>query len=369
MPTKKNKRRAAAANPGGNAAAALAGSAEAFRRALADWFRRERRELPWRRERSVYSVVVSEFMLQQTQVATVVPYFENWMRRWKNFDELAHATDADVLRAWEGLGYYSRARNLHALAQRIAAEHSVPASVAEWRNFRGIGAYTAAAIAGIAQGIPAAVVDGNVVRILARLCGNERVFRDASSAAAEFAALAETLLDRDAPGTHNEAMMELGALVCTARAPRCANCPVEKFCAAHSRGDAESLPRFLPKKTKRKTVVRLLCRVENSILLVRRAGEVRRLKKLCEFPRADDFSVPAKELAGWNVVFEGRRNIADELISERFLLVPADVGAGLEAKFRGAEGSVFFAEIDVLDVLVFSGPHRKWLPALLEKTA
>lgn len=347
-----------------------AGKAAEFRRALAEWFARERRELPWRRERSVYRAVVSEFMLQQTTVAAVIPYFENWTRRWADFDALARADERDVLRAWEGLGYYSRAKNLHALAQRIAAEKRVPASVGEWRAFRGIGAYTAAAIASIAQGVPAAVVDGNVVRILARICGDERVFRDASSAAAEFAVPAETLLDRANPGAHNEAMMELGALVCSRRAPGCGHCPVKKFCAAFARGDAEELPRFLPKKTKKREVERLICRRGNAVLLVRRTAGTRRLRDICEFPRADDFSVPASAREAWKIVFEGRRGIADELIRERFRLVPANTAGTLAETFSGGSGAhAFFAEISALDTLVFSGPHRKWLASLLEKTA
>ena len=341
-----------------------------FRRALAEWFARERRNLPWRRERSVFSAVVSEFMLQQTTVAAVIPYFENWMRRWKNFDELARADVQDVLRAWEGLGYYSRAKNLHALAQRIAAAKRIPASVAEWRDFRGIGAYTAAAIASIAQGIPAAVVDGNVVRILARISGDERVFRDASAAAAEFAALADALLDRANPGTHNEAMMELGALVCSRRAPRCTSCPVRDFCAANARGNAETLPRFVPKKMKKREVERLLCRRGNALLLVRRTAGTRRLRDICEFPLAADFRVPARIRKSWKIVFEGRRGIADELIRERFRLVPANAAETLAETFRREAGThAFFAEISALDTLVFSGPHRKWLAALTEKTA
>lgn len=337
-----------------------------FRRALREWFLRERRDLPWRRERSVYRTVVSEFMLQQTQVDTVIPYFENWTRRWKNFEELARADEADALRAWEGLGYYSRARNLLGVARRIAEEKRVPASAEEWRDFRGIGAYTAAAIASIAQNVPAAVVDGNVVRILARLSGNAAVFRDASSAAAAFSELAESLLDKDAPGDHNEAMMELGALLCSRRSPRCLFCPVRDFCEAHSRGNAEELPRFLPKKTKRIEIPRLWCRVGDDVLLVRHAAGTRRLKNLCEFPRAEDFPAFAEEKSAWKIIFEGKRGIADEMITERFLRVPADLVPALEKNFSGREAQLFRAKIGGLDALTFSGPHRKWLAELLK---
>lgn len=343
--------------------------APAFRSALREWFLRERRDLPWRRERSVYRTVVSEFMLQQTQVDTVLPYFENWVNRWKSFETLAAADEADVLHAWEGLGYYSRARNLLLVARRIAEEKRVPQTVEEWKSFRGIGAYTAAAIASIAQGVPAAVVDGNVVRILARLSGNTTVFRDGMSAVSAFSALAGTLLNHEFPGDHNEAMMELGAIVCSRRAPRCLFCPVKEFCAARAQGIEEELPRFIPKKTKKVEVLRFWARDGDEILLVRHAAGTRRLKNLCEFPKAEDFAVPAQKFAKWKCVFEGKRGIADEMITERFLRVPVRALATLEKSFRAPESAVLFREkVENLSRLTFSGPHRKWLSALLVET-
>lgn len=355
---------------GNGGALTLAENAETFAQALRRWFLRERRDLPWRRERSVYRTLVSEFMLLQTQVSAVVPYFENWMRRWKNFDELARADEADVLRAWEGLGYYSRAKNLHAAARRIAAENRVPATAQEWRALRGVGAYTAAAVASIAQGVPVAVVDGNVVRILARLSGDARVFRDGASAAAAFSPLAEALLDRAFPGDHNEAMMELGALVCSRRSPRCLCCPVAEFCAARFRGVEEDLPKFRTRKIRKVEVVRILCRVGGEIVLTRNTAGTRRLKNLCEFPRAEDFDVPADELLhGATLVFEGRRGIADEAITERFFLVPAQRAEALEKSFRAEHAEIFRAGTDALAALTFSGPHRKWLGKLLEVSA
>lgn len=298
----------------------------------------------------------------------MLPYFEKWVQRWKNFDELAAASEADVLRAWEGLGYYSRAKNLLAAARKISAEKSVPDAPDGWRAFRGIGAYTAAAIASIAQGIPVAVVDGNIVRILARLSGDETVFRDSATAAAAFSVLAENLLDRKNPGDHNEAMMELGALVCSRNSPRCTICPVEKFCRARAHGNAKLLPKFAPKKTKKKEVERLVCRRANdgAILLVRNEAETRRLKNLCEFPNAADFSVPEKEKSRWEKIFEGKRGIADEMITERFLRVPDAFAERLAAAFRGVSAHAFFASPNELGELVFSGPHRKWLPDLLK---
>lgn len=353
----------------GAGAKKLFARAPAFRLALRNWFLRERRDLPWRRERSVYRTVVSEFMLQQTQVETVLPYFEKWMRRWKNFDALAAASEEDVLRVWEGLGYYSRAKNLHAVARKISAEKTIPDSTEAWAAFRGIGNYTAAAIASIAQHVPAAVVDGNVVRILARLSGDERIFRDSASAASAFSSVAEKMLDREKPGEHNEAMMELGALICSRKSPRCLVCPVEKFCCAHARGNAELLPKFLPKKTKKKEVVRLFCmREDGAILLVQNSAGTRRLKNLCEFPNAEDFSVSEEEKTRWEKIFTGKRGIADEIITEQFLLVPKMFATQLATTFHGSHAQVFFAKMNELETLSLSGPHRKWLASLCEKS-
>ena len=156
--------------------------APAFRRALAAWFERHRRTLPWRTERSLYRTVVSEFMLQQTQVATVLPYFERWMKALPDFAALAAAEEAVVLKLWEGLGYYRRARFLHKLAREFVALPAPPRTADAWAELTGVGPYTAAAIASLAFDDPAACVDGNVVRILARITGDTRAFADGSAA-------------------------------------------------------------------------------------------------------------------------------------------------------------------------------------------
>ena len=152
-------------------------------------------------------------MLQQTQVKTMLPYFARWHEQLPDFKALAAASEAKVLKLWEGLGYYSRARNLHKLAQAVAAMPQMPITPEAWRELPGIGPYTAAAITSISFGTPAAVVDGNVVRILARLTADETPYRDSSAAAKVYAPLADQLLNHDHPGDHNQAMMQLGATV------------------------------------------------------------------------------------------------------------------------------------------------------------
>ncbi|MFM7209898.1 MAG: A/G-specific adenine glycosylase, partial [Verrucomicrobiota bacterium] len=169
------------------------------RRRLLAWFARHRRSMPWRERPSAYRTVVSELMCQQTQIATAIPYFERWTRRWPDFGALAAAEESEVLELWAGLGYYSRARNLLALARGVVARGGPPETAAEWRTFRGVGPYTAAAIASIAFGEPAAVVDGNVVRVLARLTGDRSVFRDAADAVRRLQPLADAFLDARRP--------------------------------------------------------------------------------------------------------------------------------------------------------------------------
>ncbi|HYP15695.1 MAG TPA: A/G-specific adenine glycosylase, partial [Opitutus sp.] len=204
-----------------SSATALIASRFEFQAGLLGWYRAAARPLPWRSDPSPYKTVVSEFMLQQTQVKTVLPYFARWLEALPDFRTLAAAPEARVLKLWEGLGYYSRARNLHKLAQAVAARPQLPRTAAEWRELPGVGPYTAAAITSISFAAPAACVDGNVVRILARLTADGTPFRDSASAAKAFTPLAESLLTQSSPGDHNQAMMELGATVCFRQKPRC----------------------------------------------------------------------------------------------------------------------------------------------------
>src|ERR1700678_2232545 len=218
----------------------------ALRAKLLAWYVAERRDLPWRRTRDPYAVWLSETMLQQTRVDTVIPYFQAFIRAYPTLDDLARAPEQGVLSLWSGLGYYRRARLLHAAARRVAAEHGgrLPSEVAELRTLEGIGAYTAGAIASIAFKRRAALVDGNVARVLARLFAVEQDVKSAAGAAHMWR-LAEDLLpdgDRD-PGDWNQSLMELGATVCVPREPKCDACPVRDLCLARERGIAGRLPR------------------------------------------------------------------------------------------------------------------------------
>ncbi len=215
----------------------------AFRRALLRWFRTVKRDLPWRRTRDPYQIWLSEIMLQQTRVEAVVPYFERFTREFPTLAALAAAPEQSVLKLWAGLGYYSRARNLHRAARQLAQSHggAVPTSASELQQLPGVGRYTAAAIASIAFNEPAAVLDGNVKRVLARLFAIDMPIDD-GPVIRRLWQLAQSLLSRRSPGDFNQAMMELGATVCVPRGPRCMLCPVRKHCAAAQQGIADRLP-------------------------------------------------------------------------------------------------------------------------------
>lgn len=257
-------------------------------RSLLAWYDRERRHLPWRAPPGEavdpYRVWISEIMLQQTTVAAVIPYFEAFLARFRGIRELAAADLDDVLHSWQGLGYYARARNLHACARTVVEKHGgrMPAGEAELRTLPGIGAYTAAAIAAIAHGAQATPVDGNVLRVIARMFA---VDEPLPAARASLAARAAALTPAVRPGCFAQAMMDLGATVCTPRSPRCAACPWQGACAAFAAGQPDAYPRRIEKLAKplRRGVVFWIERADGR-LLVRRRPPAGLLGGMIEFP-------------------------------------------------------------------------------------
>ena len=212
-----------------------------FTETILDWYRNYGRDLPWRRTRDPYAIWLSEIILQQTRIAQGRAYWERFMDRFPDVQSLAAASEDEVLRLWEGLGYYSRARNLHAAAKQVAAAGAFPDTLEGIRSLKGVGDYTAAAIASIAFGLPAAVVDGNVYRVLARHFG---IATPVGSTAAkkEFGALAQSLLPPEEPGAFNQGMMDFGAIQCTPLSPACLTCPLSESCEALRSGRVAALP-------------------------------------------------------------------------------------------------------------------------------
>jgi A/G-specific adenine glycosylase len=266
----------------------LVGSRRAqLQRRLLAWYRLMRRDLPWRRTRDPYRIWVSEVMLQQTQVATATPYYLRFIGRFPSLDHLANARESDVLAAWAGLGYYRRARHLHAAVREVVREHAgrVPEKAEAFADLPGVGRYTTGAVLSIAFGVPLPVLDGNVARVLARWCAKPWVVRNPRDARALWE-VATALVPEREPGDWNQALMELGATVCTPRAPRCAECPVRASCRAFALGKPEAFP---PPAVRRASVAlrRAVAIVERRgrVLMARRAGAL--LDGLWEPPGVD----------------------------------------------------------------------------------
>ena len=208
---------------------------------LLHWFRENGRELPWRQTRDPYAIWLSEIILQQTQVKQGWDYWERFMRRWPTVEDLAGATEDEVLREWQGLGYYSRARNLHFAARQIVALGHFPDTFEGIKALKGVGDYTAAAIGSIAFGLPAAVVDGNVYRVLARHFGIDTPI-NTTDGKKTFAALAQELLPEGEASEYNQAIMDFGALQCTPASPNCSVCPLMESCEAFRTKRVQELP-------------------------------------------------------------------------------------------------------------------------------
>ena len=263
------------------ASAALAessplGKVPAFRRALLRWYDHNRRDLPWRKTRDPYRIWLSEIMLQQTRVAAVLEHYRLFTERFPDIPTLADASESAVLAAWSGLGYYRRARMLRQCAQKIMAEHRgrFPQTSEGLQSLPGIGRYTAAAIASIAFAEPVAVVDGNVERVLQRLAGRSLASKDIWHRA-------QSLLSDSRPADFNQAMMELGAMVCTPRQPKCHTCPIRKWCT--TKGEA---PRAAPhQRQSRKEIWCTLDHCEGQIRLVQRPSRSSLMAGMWELPQ------------------------------------------------------------------------------------
>jgi A/G-specific adenine glycosylase len=272
-----------------------------LRTRLLAWYDRSKRDLPWRRSRDPYRVLVSEFMCQQTRVDVVIPYFERWVARWPTIRDLAAAPIDDVLAAWSGLGYYRRARNLHALARRVVEEHGgeLPREAARLLELPGVGPYTAAAIASIAFDEPVAVVDGNVERVLTRLLCDQRPAGAARRKTIDEAARRlVTAMTQDDPaaaappeglraGDWNQAMMELGATVCVPGTPACLLCPWAKTCIGNKAGLAAELPKRSAKKAAVDVELRAALVRRGETFLLGRRPEGTLLSGLWELPTTD----------------------------------------------------------------------------------
>ena len=264
-----------------------------FAQTLIHWFRENGRELPWRETRDPYAIWLSEIILQQTQVKQGWDYWERFMRRWPTVESLAAATEDEVLREWQGLGYYSRARNLHYAAKQIVAMGGFPTTMEGIRQLKGVGDYTAAAIGSFAFGLPAAVVDGNVYRVLSRHYGRETPI-NTTEGKKEFAELATSQISnlKSQTSVFNQAIMDFGAIQCTPQSPRCEVCPLMESCVALREGRVGQLPvKLKTLKVKERHLIYIYVRYQGHTAIHRR-GEGDIWQGLYEPLLLEDTDVP-----------------------------------------------------------------------------
>ena len=283
-----------------------------FSKQLLNWYSAHQRNLPWRQDKDPYRVWLSEVMLQQTRVAQAIDYFEAFTRAFPQVEALADASEEEVLKLWQGLGYYSRARNMHATAKQVTHQFNgvFPQTVGELLQLKGIGPYTARAISSICFNTPVAVVDGNVYRVLSRYTGGDLPI-DSTSGIKHFAELAQSFLIHTDPGGYNQAIMEFGATMCTPKKPQCAECPVQSSCVAYATGTVAERPKKSPKKPPQALWIHYLVAVDpmgNTLMLPRKGGGI--WAGLYTFPSLER---PSAELAEGSVLLEAQKIWPDQV--------------------------------------------------------
>ncbi len=256
-----------------------------YRKALTEWYYHAKRELPWRESRDPYHLWVSEVILQQTRVRQGIEYYLNFVKQYPDIKTLAMAPEEEVLKVWQGLGYYSRARNMHHAAKTILTEHhgKFPDDYLSIRNLKGIGDYTAAAIASIAFDFPYAVVDGNVFRVLSRLFGISTPI-DAANGKKEFYKIAQMMLDINQPGVFNQALMEFGAMVCIPAQPLCSGCPLSLRCHAFTNQSIGSFPVKAKKPKPKDRYFNYLYLHQDNLLFLEKRGDKDIWRNMYQFP-------------------------------------------------------------------------------------
>lgn len=291
---------------------------KSFQDDLIGWFVSEQRELPWRKDQDPYKVWVSEIMLQQTRVDTVIPYFNRFMENFPTIEVLANADEEKVLKSWEGLGYYSRVRNLQSAVKEVHEKYggTVPDTPEEIASLKGVGPYTAGAILSIAYGKPEPAVDGNVMRVLSRIL---LIWEDIAKHASRkvFEAAVRDIISHENPSFFNQALMELGALICTPTSPSCLLCPVREHCQAFDEGAQNELP-VKTKKKKQKSVQLAagIFKDEKGRILIRKRPENGLLANLWEFPTVE-----------LNLDFQRQRDQLAEHFEENYGATPKIVGS------------------------------------------
>ncbi len=289
---------------------------DCFQKDLIAWFEKEQRVLPWREDQDPYKVWVSEIMLQQTRVDTVIPYFNKFIHQFPTIESLAYADEEKVLKAWEGLGYYSRVRNLQSAVREVHEKYNgiVPNTPQEISKLKGVGPYTTGSILSIAYGIPEPAVDGNVMRVLSRVLS---IWEDIAKPKTRkiFEEAIRVMISKEKASSFNQGLMELGAIVCTPTSPSCLLCPVREHCSAFENGTQSELPVKTKKKsTKEIPIATGIFVTEDNRILIHKRADTGLLAKLWEFPNlevAKDVSNPKLQLSDY---------VKDEYKAENFIV-------------------------------------------------
>lgn len=347
-----------------------------IRRRLLGWYRHHRRDLPWRRTDDAYAIWVSEIMLQQTTVASAISHWERWMERFPTVEDLALAREEEVLTLWSGLGYYNRARNLHQAAKRVVKEHggNLPTDLNALLDLPGIGRYTAGAIASIAFGQRVPIVDANVARVVSRLFA---VQAEATSTTGQEILwdYADQLAQTTSPGDLNQALMELGALVCSPTSPKCSACPVQTLCKAFRQGNPERFPVLPPKReTVEVTEVGAVIEREGKLLIMKRPDKGR-FAGMWEFPHGpvrecepqEALEAIMRDLTGLAITPEEHLITLDHVFTHHQITLHVWRASVADGRvYRREHADHKWIEPETLDKFPMSTPQRQIVEALRE---
>ncbi|MFA1822052.1 A/G-specific adenine glycosylase [Virgibacillus oceani] len=345
----------------------------AFQQDLLEWYHENKRELPWREDQDPYKIWVSEIMLQQTKVDTVIPYFQRFIEKFPTPEVLAEAEEQDVLKAWEGLGYYSRARNLQNAIREVVSSYggNVPENEKELGDLKGIGPYTKGAILSIAYNQPVPAIDGNVMRVFSRLLLIEE---DISLTKTKklFDEKVREVISKEDPASFNQAVMELGALVCTPRSPGCLLCPVQAHCEAFAQGREEELPvKAKAKKQREISYAVLLIGNEKNEYLIEKRPEKGLLANLWQFPMIPDSEVDLKQADDWIYKNYGIRAQMKKKLGKlnhvfTHLIWQLDIYEATTEETAVKKDSVFFVDKEKLEEYPFPVSHQKMMKYIQE---
>ncbi|SFB16887.1 A/G-specific DNA-adenine glycosylase [Lentibacillus halodurans] len=340
----------------------------AFQERLIEWYQHNKRDLPWRYDQDPYKVWVSEIMLQQTKVDTVIPYFQRFMLKYPTVYDLANADEQDVLKTWEGLGYYSRARNLQNAVREVVASYGgeVPDDPKSLGSLKGVGPYTKGAILSIAFDQPQPAVDGNVMRVLSRVLKIEDDIAQ-PKVKKQFERYAETLISHDDPSSFNQGIMELGALVCTPKEPMCMLCPVQELCRAFQEGMEQDLPiKSKAKKQKKVPYIVLLIRNDNNEYLIEKRPDNGLLANMWQFPMVPVDEIGKDHAKNW---FEMEYGIDVELLSKQgelkhvftHIIWQLEVVAAVTASNQTTDERLRFVSCNEMDNYPFPVSHQNMM--------